>query len=340
MLAAEIEAEFDNAIPIVENIRQVHEGDLIISDMYLPHDVLRRMLAHIGLRQHVHLIVSNLGKNLGWIWRDIASQWIVCRHMGDDAHSDVATPRLHGVPTTHFSGANLSQFETLVGDHGYPLIAGLMRNLRLRNPFEPGSQQFELWLLTCQLNVPLLIIFSQLVREKRDAYGARKILFSARDCYFLSSIFSILFPSEPSDYIYVSREMLQAGGEDARNYLVERSLEESLVCDIAATGSSWYIFTEQQKIPVKLITLVHIDNWASARIPAETIRASRYLTMESACRSSSLRNYTTAIEVLNPAPHGTCHGMIPAGQIYVTSLMTKKNCYLRQSPPCWNAILR
>ncbi|NJD36552.1 MAG: hypothetical protein FIA96_17305 [Betaproteobacteria bacterium] len=146
LLAAEIDAEFDNAVPVTENLRRVREGDLVVSDMYLPQDILRRLLQHVGLRSYVHIYVTNLGKHFGRVWPELASRWIIATHLGDNLHSDVEVPRRHGIPTVHYPGTQPSRAESLVAANGFPALARIMRSLRLRNPHDAGSPAHELWL--------------------------------------------------------------------------------------------------------------------------------------------------------------------------------------------------
>lgn len=317
LLEAEIDAEFENAIPIVENLKRVKEGDLVVSDMYLPADALRRLLLHVGLRVPVRLYVSNLGKHHGWIWKDLCARWIVNRHLGDNPHSDVAIPRQHGIETVHYAGAGVTAFEQAAADHGFPALAQLMRSLRLRNPFDTGSQQAELWNLSAQINTPFLILGSALARQHRDAAGARKILFSARDCYLMSEVFSTLYPAEQAEYLYVSREALTADAPAMRDYLIHCGLENALVCDLAATGASWFQFTSREKIHARLFSFVFIDNWTLARVPPEEIASSPWLEFSWAMKKSGLSSYSTAIEIINAAPHPSCKSILGAGRFFV-----------------------
>ncbi|NJD36553.1 MAG: hypothetical protein FIA96_17310 [Betaproteobacteria bacterium] len=155
-----------------------------------------------------------------------------------------------------------------------------------------------------------------MLRQRRDAAGARKILFSARDCYLAAEVFSTLFPGEPSAYIHVSREVLFSGGAAERDYLLQCGLRDSLVCDIAATGSSWHGFAHRHDLRVRLFTLVFIDNWPLARVAPQDVVASEKLDFAFALRSSALKNYSPGIEVLNPAPHGTALGVTATGSFF------------------------
>jgi hypothetical protein len=316
LLAAEIDAEFDNAVPVAENLRRVREGDLVVSDMYLPPEVLRRLLQHVGLRTHVQLYVSNLGKHFGLIWPELASRWIIATHVGDNLHSDVETPRRHGIPTIHYTGTQPSRAESLVAGNGFRALARIMRSLRLRNPHDTGSPAHELWRHACQFNLPLLVFLTHMLRTRRDAAGANKILFSARDCYLAADVFSTLFPGEASEYIHVSRDALSSGGTAERDYLLQRGLRDGLVCDIAATGSSWHGFAHRHDIRVRLFALIFIDNWPLARVAPQEVVASDKLDFGFALRSSALNPYSPGIEVLNPAPHGTTLGVDPTGAFF------------------------
>lgn len=342
LLAAELDEEFDNAVPIVENIQRVREGDLIISDMYLPQDVLRRLLHHIGLRMHVHLYVTNLGKHHGHVWADITSRWIIATHLGDNPHSDIASPKAAGIPAHLYTGAQPSQWEILIAQHGQPALARIMRSLRLRNPYPSGSNEHELWVLACQLNLPLLVSFIRMIRERRQATGARKILFSARDCYFLSEIFPVLFPAEPSEYLFVSREVLTTGSTGEYDYLLGKGIADNLVCDIAATGSSWAGFVQRHRNPANVYPLVFIDDWKLARMSPEAVLATTGLRFGFAVRTSSLKTYSPAIEVLNTAPHGSCLRLLPTGRFFSPQLMKEQDLPPQVVAPllqCHQAIL-
>jgi predicted HAD superfamily hydrolase len=67
LLQLEIELEHDEVIPIAENLEQVQDGDLLISDTYLPAEVVVSLLRRAGLDRRVAIVVSNDGKSRGWI---------------------------------------------------------------------------------------------------------------------------------------------------------------------------------------------------------------------------------------------------------------------------------
>lgn len=317
LLNAEIEAEFDQAVPIVENIQRVRAGDLLISDMYLPRDIVRRLLQSVGLRQPVTIYLSNLGKHRGSAWQDLAAGWIIHQHLGDNPHSDVAMPARHGIPAIHYTGARPNAIEQSLLREGYPTLAQLMRVNRLRNPFPIGSAESEMWLLSARLNLPLLVLVAAHLHRLLENIPARRLLFSDRDCYLLSEVYSSLYPADAVDYLHVSRKMLGGDMITLDAYLAERGLENAIVCDMAATGGSWCDFAARAQRPVHLFSVVAIDNWPKAPMSAEEIHQSPWLRFDWLATSSGLTGYTNALEVLNTAPYASCHAIERRGRQFV-----------------------
>ncbi len=311
--AGEIDAEFDHAIPIMENLARVREFDLVVSDMYLPVDILRRLLQHVGLRLFVHIFVSNAGKHFGTIWPQLGERWLIQRHLGDNLHADVAGPQAHGIATEHFTGAQPSQAEQLLLQHGQFELAGISRALRLRNPYPVSSSEAQMWLLYAQLNLPLLCLTASAVRHTQLSHGCSKLLFSARDAYFLSELFSLLYPTIPADYLHVSRRTLWQHRDDVDVLLDRLDASDALVVDLVSTGHSWYRFTEAKARAIDFFSVIQIDHHQPVFTSLEELAASRYLRFSSLIRNSELGDYSNAIEVLNTALHGSAVALASSG---------------------------
>lgn len=313
---AEIEAEFDHALPITENLARVADNDLVVSDMYLPPDLLRRLLRHVGLQRHVNVVASNAGKHKGTIWAELGERWLIRRHTGDNAHADVALPRSLGIPAVHYANSQPSQIEQLLAAHGQLELAGIVRALRLSCPHPDTSQDGQLWQLAVQLNLPLLCLVAGALAPHAAARGLSPILFSARDCYQLSDIFGALFPTVASEYAYVSRRALRENPAGVAG-LLQRAGPAALVVDIVSTGHSWYGLAEAHRIPVNLLALVRVDQHAYAHNATQAqLDASAFLSFGCLLRNSEFQDYSNAIEVLNTAPHGSTQNL-PAGPGHV-----------------------
>jgi hypothetical protein len=317
LLEAEFDAEFDNAIPIIENLRRGaarRPGDFrhVPVRRYAAPPVAACRVAHTGTAsRHEPGKARRLGMEGAVRALDHQSPF------RDNPHSDVAMPRRHGIDSVHYAGALPTTNELTVSGQGYPVLAQLMRSMRLRNPYERSGQQAALWHLSSQLNIPLLVLGSAMVRQQRESAGLKRILFSARDCYLMSEVFSALFPADPAHYLHVSREVLGSNSPVLRDYLTDAGIAEALVVDLAATGASWHQLSAREQLKVRLFSFVFIDNWVEARVAPQTVTSSPWLDFSWAMKSSGLRAYSAAIEAINSAPHPSCRTIHRAGRFFV-----------------------
>jgi hypothetical protein len=317
LMVAEIEAEFDNAIAITENIATVRDFDVVVSDMYLPDSVLRGLLQHVGLRRFVHLFVSNAGKHHGTIWPDLTQHWLILRHVGDNPHADIAQAQRHNIPTHHYTGASPNGIEQFLQCNGLTRISQLARQLRLANPFSHTTVEAEFWNHFVQYNFPLLCITAHLARLERDNAALERILFLSRDCYFLSEVFLTLYPGEPFTLVQVSRSALATDPQGFLRYLQDCGLERALVCDLVSTGYSWLQFSQEMHQPPTFFTLVYIDNYQYQPFDSTELHQSSPLRFLHCVKSSEVNAWSLAIELLNTAPHGTTLGVQSVGRDYV-----------------------
>jgi hypothetical protein len=317
LMAAEVEAEFDNAIPIAENIASVRDFDLVVSDMYLPSATLRGLLQHVGLRRFVHLFVSNVGKHQATIWPQLTQRWLILRHIGDNAHADVAQPQQFGIATSHYTGAAQNSTERYLDDMGLTLVSRIARRLRLANPYVADTLEAELWNSFVTFNVPLLCVSAVAVKRQRTACGKRKVLFLSRDCHFLSEVFLSLYPDEPAELVYVSRNALAADVDGFARYLTGHNVAESLVCDIVSTGLSWWRFSQSTAQSIAFFALVHIDNHQYQAFDANELLQDPQYQFQAATRTSEIDKWSIAIEMLNTADHGATVALDPVGNDFV-----------------------
>lgn len=314
---AEIEAEFDNAIPITRNLEAVRDHDLVVSDMYLPASILRGLLQHVGLRRHVHLFVSNRGKHDGSIWPLLTDKWLLLHHTGDNPHADVFQAQRFCIPTRHYSGASPNPTELFLHEQGLIHTARLVRKLRLSNPLSALSVEGQLWNHFVQFSVPILLLAVHAARTQRDTLGLRKLLFLSRDCHLLSEVFLVLFPEEPFDLIAVSRDALKADPSRYVEYLQSMGSENSLVCDLVSTGYSWLTFTQSMNLQIAFFALVYTDTYQYNLFDPSVLDHDGSLRFRYAVRSSELNHWSLAIELFNTAPHGSTRFIEKIGDTFI-----------------------
>ena len=205
----------------------------LISDMYLQTPEVERMLKKCGVEGYEKLLIScetGMRKDTAAIWNDLATRGVKFVHVGDNETSDLQLPGDRGFGIYHLmSAVNLfSQipFGRAVLEHyggKFSLYAGICLGVvlakkfqspfRLKSALTDGTHRlilrnfYELgyWLY----GAPLLTFVLWLMKKSR-ADGVERILFLARDGYFLRPLYEFvakLLHEEPlpSDYFYASR---------------------------------------------------------------------------------------------------------------------------------------
>lgn len=150
----EIEAELENVLPITENIEKLKQhaknGDevVLISDMYLNEDIIKKMLAKADpdLVNYDLFLSSTLGyqKSRKTLYLEVYKKygveynfqkWI---HTGDNEHSDQKMARSLNIETVRCYKLNFNDYELdlikKIGTYDAYLIAGSMARFRQSHP--------------------------------------------------------------------------------------------------------------------------------------------------------------------------------------------------------------
>lgn len=214
---------------ILENGRKVW----LISDMYMQTPDLKRLLEKCGVKGYSKLLISSetgMRKDTAAIWDYLAGKDLKIVHIGDNETSDMQLPGDRKIFPYHLMNAfnlfTLTPFGKILSetfDLKKSLYAGIFLGVvlakKLQSPFmlsreqtdNPGKivldnfRDFGYWFF----GTPILTFILWLIQMTR-ADGVRRILFLARDGYFLQPLYK--FVAEmlnveplPSDYFYASR---------------------------------------------------------------------------------------------------------------------------------------
>jgi len=302
LLQLEIQIEHEEVIPITENLTQVRDGDLLVSDTYLPADIVRSLLRKAGLTKTVALVVSNDGKFQGWIWPKLLAQCAIQEHFGDNPHSDGKTAAAAGIKAIIYTGAKRSPVEQLLVQHGHEPLANLAREVRLANPIpDTHPQERHLWLLSCQLNFPLLFLAGLYLEHYARAAGIREVLFVSRDCLLWHHLFQQLFPERRSTYLYASRKCLLKPTESYLEYFRSTWHPDSVIVDLFSTGISWSRLFSRLNTKARCFFIGRVDNYAYVQ---DSLRPDDWLDMHAIFRNNELGVLVNKnVEMLNYAPH-------------------------------------
>jgi len=256
----EIACEMESIIPIRENLQRVADGDVLISDMYLPVPIIRQMLLNAGLTKHVSLIVTNHGKSQGYVWEQIIRQVSIRKHLGDHPYSDIAVPAKFAIPTEQTLAWRPTAIERLFIEIGLRDLAETLREVRL-STWEHDPIYRRLQLIQLQYNIPMLLFATlQLVRLTKRL-GLSKILFSSRDCYLWQRLFDAVAPSleysGKAQYFYTSRKTRIKPSTSYLSYAQQSIEEQSVVVDICGTGWSIAVLLQRLGLKNAHVFLIH-----------------------------------------------------------------------------------
>ena len=255
----EIEVEIDQCIPITENLQQVKSGDILVSDMYLPESVIRKMLMKAGLFVPVEIVITNDGKATGRIWKEFVDEGQFVFHIGDNITSDIKNSRLVGLDSAITLLSNPNDIEQFLIQKDFP-FACYLREMRLRNPFTEEIKRFT-W-LCCVLNVGLLIIFVRLIDELAKKYDFEYLGFCGRDTYYLCLLYRKYkqdIGEEPlsNDYLYYSRKLTYTSLQETADYFSSRiNNRKALMIDLHASGMHFCKLRAVMKMPFSILAIL------------------------------------------------------------------------------------
>lgn len=224
----ELDVELEHNFPIMENIMKVQDGDLIISDMYLPQSFVEKLLRNCGLKKDITVIVTPDGKKKGWIWKDIKQKYKIDCHTGDNIKSDVESAKNHGLKTNHFFRYDFNDIEKEV----YFLdksLAYWMRYTRLVCHYT-DRRSIMFWNDQADINLPVLALAT---KELPDT----KIAFSYRDCRNWHKLYEAM-TGKPGIRLDVSRQMYLNPNTYFDRYMEKIKAAGATIVDLQGKGKS------------------------------------------------------------------------------------------------------
>lgn len=216
---AELEAEKSVVFPIVENMKRVKDGDILVSDMYLPEQMIRCLLQVCGFKKEVTIFVTPRGKSDGTVWRDVLSRYSVTLHVGDNYKSDVEIPnKLHGIKTEHYTRGLITPIESLLYSFQCKLTP-VLREFRLSNCYEIGSWEHALYDLQATCNIPMLLLQTRNLQDIATRENLKKVLLTTRDCCLLEKLWRISGSNVIAERFHSSRHAYKNADDNYREYL-------------------------------------------------------------------------------------------------------------------------
>ncbi len=229
----EIITEIKYIIPVQENIRRVRDGDIIVSDMYLPEKAFMDILQFIGFdKKNIKLFVTPGGKHNGSIWAPLLSRYNITLHLGDNPISDIESPKKHGIPTELTRLTDVSKIEKyFIEKDGLASLGHTLRRLRLDTPYESKCER-DLWHDMMGHIIPAMVFFSIYIDTIAKEKGLTKIRFLTRDNKINQRIFQKLFPHYNTDSFISSRYLNKSNDARYKQYVRENYDDNTLLIDL------------------------------------------------------------------------------------------------------------
>ena len=179
----------------------------LVSDMYLPASVIRRMLDKCNVSKDVELWVSvekKASKKVGNIWKVLknSNPGKKIFHVGDNEKSDVLIPRKNGIDSFHIlSAAKILENSSAGGvisriaSCSESLFVGLLCKKLFSNPFSMKNSNGKIVLRTFEdlgyvLFGGLFLSFFFWSLKKTKELNIKRLLFFARDGYWFVENFN------------------------------------------------------------------------------------------------------------------------------------------------------
>lgn len=238
----EEKTELSNVIGISENIKRLKKllegGDrvILISDMYLSRNTIRRMLLQVDeVFREIPLYVSSeygVRKTTGNLYRKVQEleqvgyeEWI---HIGDNIHQDIEVPYWIGINAELFQRLELTEFENKIlqvyeDDSRLQILIGSAQRSVENNAVDANDREITRALyIGCRYAGPVLYSYAEWIVDQAIKKKTKRLYFIARDGYLIKKIVDIILQSRNSDiitkYIYGSRKAWRMSSLSENHY--------------------------------------------------------------------------------------------------------------------------
>jgi hypothetical protein len=308
LMELELATEEEQLFPIAETCSSFGADDVVVSDMYLPEEFLRRIINEKCNLSPRRLFLSSHGKRTGAVWSAIRNEMHLTRHTGDNEVTDVASAVASGVSAHLSTIAKRTPVEIELSSAGYEWLANLVREARL-STWNSDTELREVQLCQIELNFPMILLATLHLLHLARENGWRNILFSGRDCYLWDQLYQALWPrfsgAPTGSYFYTSRMARLRPSKSYLEYLAEMSDNRpTVIVDICGTGWSLdRLLQHAPTLPIDGFLIHHIDT-AEWREEYESFApVARKANLSSLIRRSVKSDEAEVLEELNRAPH-------------------------------------
>lgn len=204
-------------VDILKMLKSMNKKVFIISDMYLPKNIIKNILDKAGIFENFYdfLYIScdeGYEKNRGELFKFIKnkneitnSKWI---HVGDNWKSDIISAFFSGLSVYHLATQQNNLTYSDISSKSNIEINKSVMLATANNLMNYANNEFEK--LGIETMGPLMLGFMTWLHKKLVENNIKKVFFLARDGKIMMEYFKILFPSSDINisYMYASRRSI------------------------------------------------------------------------------------------------------------------------------------
>ncbi|MBV3843216.1 HAD-IA family hydrolase [Bacteroides eggerthii] len=222
LMALEEKCELDNCIPnplMADVCRLCYENGkkiVITTDMYLPRTVLHRILQKIKVKYDFLFISGEEGytKRNGELFSVVLNKLSISPldiiHIGDDMNNDIIMPKKKGISSLSRLINSTKPLSYLQTDRKNDLAVTHLNNFLQINYTNNVPLDSEHRIGYYVLG-PLTVDFCQWVHIMKQEHNLKKLLFVAREGYFIKQVYEEMYPDEVDEigYIRLNKNLLR-----------------------------------------------------------------------------------------------------------------------------------
>ncbi|MBQ8984169.1 MAG: hypothetical protein IJ079_11350 [Lachnospiraceae bacterium] len=197
---------------------------IVITDMYLPQDILQQILLQNGFYGYNRLYVSceyGCSKADGVLYECVKKDWkeMTIIHVGDNLHSDKKMAERHGLATLLYP--NVKENTLLYRPYDMSYLVGSAYRGIVSNYLYSGWKQYDMEYEYGFIYGGLFVLgYCHYIHDYCRKNQVDKLLFLSRDGDILKLVYDSLYPEDTTQYAYWSRRAaaILMAGEDKHDF--------------------------------------------------------------------------------------------------------------------------
>jgi len=195
-LNIELNIEAENLYPIYTNINKLTNDSILIIESYFTSEQIKKFLSLFNIIDIPIFISSELGmsKTDGTIYNYLKKDYKIKLHTGSNYTEDYEIPKKYKIPSIHYTfdtNQNILKLQNKLNINSKNYIKMIENNCK-------NLDNEIIWNLQLHYNIPILILFSHILRTYCNDNEINEIIFINRNCMYLKRIFDIVNNSDSS----------------------------------------------------------------------------------------------------------------------------------------------